>query len=55
VIVESDKVAQAVAARYGWERNPDRNLYNKEGLPASPFRSDDYINYFTRDCNPGEG
>ncbi|MGD0092852.1 MAG: sialate O-acetylesterase [Planctomycetota bacterium] len=55
VVVKNDKVAQAVAVRYGWERNPDCNLYNKEGLPASPFRSDDYINYFTRDNNPGEG
>ena len=49
VIVSSDKVASPVAVRYAWERNPDCNLYNKEGLPASPFRSDEFANYFTRD------
>ena len=49
VIVSSDKVASPVAVRYAWEPNPDCNLYNKEGLPASPFRSDEFANYFTRD------
>ena len=29
-------------ARYGWANNPDCNLYNKAGLPASPFRTDDW-------------
>src|SRR5690606_525103 len=41
-----------VAVRYGWERNPDCNLYNAEGLPASPFRSDTFANYFTQDKQP---
>jgi len=49
VVVTSDKVAKPVAVRYAWERNPECNLANKEGLPASPFRSDDFVNYFTRD------
>ncbi len=49
VIVSSDKVAEPIAVRYAWERNPDCNLMNKDGLPASPFRSDDFVNYFTRD------
>jgi len=42
VIVQSDAVAQPVAVRYGWANNPGCNLYNKEGLPASPFRTDDW-------------
>jgi sialate O-acetylesterase len=29
-----------VAVRYSWEINPDGNLYNREGLPATPFRTD---------------
>ena len=41
VIVWSDKVTNPVAVRYAWADNPDgANLYNKEGLPASPFRTD---------------
>jgi sialate O-acetylesterase len=27
--------------RYGWSNNPTVNLWNKDGLPASPFRTDD--------------
>ncbi len=42
VIVSSDKVTEPVAVRYGWADNPVCNLYNKEGLPASPFRTDDW-------------
>lgn len=43
VVVWSPKVAKPVAVRYGWAHNPeDVNLYNKEGLPASPFRTDDW-------------
>lgn len=42
VIVTSSEVAKPVAVRYGWADNPDCNLYNKEGLPASPFRTDDW-------------
>lgn len=37
VVVTSDKVPAPTAVRYAWEKNPDCNLYNKEGLPASPF------------------
>ncbi len=40
VVVWSAQVAGPVAVRYGWADNPDCNLYNKEGLPASPFRTD---------------
>lgn len=42
VVVWSDKVPQPVAVRYAWANNPTCNLYNKEGLPASPFRTDDF-------------
>lgn len=40
VVVTSDQVAKPVAVRYGWSNVPDVNLYNQEGLPASPFRTD---------------
>jgi len=40
VVVSSDKVAAPIAVRYAWADNPVCNLYNKAGLPASPFRTD---------------
>jgi len=40
IIVSSDKVPHPMYVRYAWADNPDVNLYNKEGLPASPFRTD---------------
>jgi len=40
VVVGSGKVAKPVAVRYGWADNPVCNLYNNEGLPAGPFRTD---------------
>ena len=40
VTVQSPDVATPVAVRYGWADNPPCNLYNKLGLPASPFRTD---------------
>ncbi len=42
VLVSSDQVAEPAAVRYDWGKNPPGNLYNKEGLPASPFRTDDW-------------
>lgn len=43
VIVSADGVTNPVAVRYAWGNNPDdANIYNKEGLPASPFRTDDW-------------
>ncbi len=42
VFVSSDKVKAPVAVRYGWAINPECNLYNKNGLPASPFRTDNW-------------
>ncbi len=40
VVTWSDKVAKPVYIRYAWADNPDVSLYNKEGLPAVPFRTD---------------
>jgi sialate O-acetylesterase len=40
VIVSSPSVEKPVAVRYGWSNTPDVNLFNKEGLPATPFRTD---------------
>ena len=40
VIVYSDEVTDPVHVRYAWSNNPDVNLYNREGLPAVPFRTD---------------
>jgi sialate O-acetylesterase len=40
VLVSSPKVKAPVAVRYSWASNPDGNLYNAAGLPASPFRTD---------------
>jgi sialate O-acetylesterase len=40
VIVRSLAVPKPAAVRYGWSDNPPCNLYNGEGLPAAPFRSD---------------
>jgi sialate O-acetylesterase len=40
VVVSSPKVAAPVAVRYGWDNAPVCNLYNRENLPASPFRTD---------------
>ncbi len=42
VVVSSPSVSQPVAVRYGWKNNPPMNLYNAAGLPAPPFRSDDW-------------
>ena len=44
VVVSAKEVAAPVAVRYAFRANPmgDCNLYNKEGLPASPFRTDSW-------------
>ncbi len=43
IIVKSDKVLDPLAVRYGWTDSPiDANLYNLEGFPASPFRTDQW-------------
>lgn len=42
VVVSSDAVPEPVAVRYAWADNPECNLHNGIGLPASPFRTDDW-------------
>lgn len=42
VIVWNDDITNPADVRYGWADNPEgANLYNKEGLPASPFRTEE--------------
>jgi sialate O-acetylesterase len=40
--VWSDQVAEPVAVRYAWADNPVCNLFSADGLPATPFRTDDW-------------
>ena len=42
VLVSSPEVSSPVAVRYAWRDLPDCNLFNGAGLPASPFRTDDW-------------
>ncbi len=42
VIVTSPEVMEPLAVRYGWANDPKCSLYNKAGLPASPFRTDEW-------------
>jgi sialate O-acetylesterase len=42
VVVSSERVANPVAVRYGWGDDPEVSLYNEAGLPASPFRTDEW-------------
>jgi sialate O-acetylesterase len=41
VVVSSPAVCEPQTMPYGWANAPRGNLYNREGLPASPFRTDD--------------
>ena len=43
VLVSSGRVPAPVAVRYAWAQNPEVNLYNKEGFPAVPFRTADWL------------
>jgi sialate O-acetylesterase len=42
VVVSSSQVPVPVAVRYAWGDSSPCNLFNKDGLPASPFRTDDW-------------
>jgi sialate O-acetylesterase len=54
VLVWSGKVPHPIAVRYGWADNPTCNLSNKAGLPAAPFRTDDFST-MTADRHYGSG
>ncbi len=47
IVLSSYRVKSPVAARYAWAMNPSQRnlLYNMEGFPASPFRTDDWPFY----------
>jgi sialate O-acetylesterase len=40
VVASSPEVPVPVRVRYGWANSPQCNLFNREGLPASPFTSE---------------
>jgi sialate O-acetylesterase len=42
VVVSSPMVTTPMAVRYAWANNAEASLYNQAGLPASPFRTDDW-------------
>jgi sialate O-acetylesterase len=42
IVVSSKSVADPKSARYAWQSNPVATLYNGAGLPAAPFRTDDW-------------
>jgi sialate O-acetylesterase len=42
IVVSSDKVEKPVAVRFAWTDTAEPNLFNQEGLPASPFRTDTF-------------
>jgi sialate O-acetylesterase len=43
ILVSHPMVKDPKAVHYGWTNSPiDANLFNKEGLPASPFRTDNW-------------
>ena len=42
ISVWSAEVERPVAVRYGWANNPSVNIYSEDGLPLSPFRTDDW-------------
>jgi sialate O-acetylesterase len=42
VVVSSPAVTNPAAVRYAWDTNPVSSLYNADGLPAVPFRTDDW-------------
>ncbi len=45
VVVASPQIADPVAVRYSWADLPEVNLFNQDGFPASPFRTDEWPLY----------
>ena len=56
VVVSAQDIPTPVAVRYAWAMNPSRGnlLYNKEGIPASPFRTDNWPLFDAEDYVPKE-
>ena len=54
VEVSSDQVPQPIAVRYAWADNPVCNLFSNDGLPVTPFRTDDF-DMVTRPKTPPAG
>ena len=52
VIVTAPGVPRPAAVRYGWMKYPTCNLFNKEGLPATPFRTDNWPGVTQPKTNP---
>jgi sialate O-acetylesterase len=42
IVVENNDVREPVAVRFAWSNIAEPNLFNTAGLPASPFRTDDF-------------
>lgn len=42
IVVSAETIKNPISVRFGWNYTPFHNLYNAEGLPASPFRTDDW-------------
>jgi sialate O-acetylesterase len=42
VVLSSPQVPEPKAVRYAWADDPAANLYNRDGLPAVPFRTDNW-------------
>jgi sialate O-acetylesterase len=42
IVVSSASVITPLAVRYAWDADPKATLFNRNGLPASPFRTDDW-------------
>ena len=51
MIVSSPMVSDPLAARYAWQANPAATLFNGAGLPAAPFRTDNWPE-ITKDRQP---
>jgi sialate O-acetylesterase len=55
VIVSSEKVKKPIAVRYCWADNPEGNLFNTDGFPVVPFRTDAWLHRKTQASGAGAG
>jgi len=54
IVVWSEAVTRPVAVRFAWDQQAQPNLINKEGLPASPFRTDNWEAAEAAETNRGK-